>query len=186
MVSILHLLPKVNNWAVELESQNITFEYIPRIWNTLADTLSRLIEMDENIKLQPEDEGKEIGYFPFKELPPVTTQVVEEVIKCKIGNINIEHADLVQVNTDITLPMKDEKLVKLQESDPHMQQLRKQWKNNNLDKNAYTMENNILKRKIINNRLLYTPIVVPDILKDCLLILAHDKSGHNGFRRTYA
>ena len=33
---------KVNNWAVELESQNITFEYIPRIRNTLADTLSRL------------------------------------------------------------------------------------------------------------------------------------------------
>ena len=31
-----------------------------------------------------------------------------------------------------------------------------------------------------------TPIVVPDILKDCLLILAHDKQGHNGFRRTYA
>ena len=44
---------KVNNWAVELESQNITFEYIPGIQNTLADTLSRLIEMDENIKLQP-------------------------------------------------------------------------------------------------------------------------------------
>ena len=42
---------KVNNWAVELESQNITFEYIPGIRNTLADTLSRLIEMDENIKL---------------------------------------------------------------------------------------------------------------------------------------
>ena len=80
--------------------------------------------------------------------------------------------------------MKDEKLVKLQESDPHTQQLRKQWKNNNLDKNAYTMENNILKRKIVNNGLLYTPIVVPDILKDCLLILAHDKSGHNRFRRT--
>ena len=44
---------KVNNWAVELESQNITFEYIHGIWNTLADTLSRLIGMDENIKLQP-------------------------------------------------------------------------------------------------------------------------------------
>ena len=85
----------MNNWAVELESQNITFEYIPRIRNTLADTLSRLIEMDENIKLQPEDEGKEFGYFPFEELPPVTTQVVEEVIQCEIGNINIEHADPV-------------------------------------------------------------------------------------------
>ena len=79
----------MNNWAVELESQNITFEYIPRIWNTLADTLSRLIEMDENIQLQPEEEGKEFGYFPFEELPPVMTHVVEEVIECEIGKLNI-------------------------------------------------------------------------------------------------
>ena len=42
------------------------------------------------------------------------------------------------------------------------------------------------KQKTIDNGLLYTTIVVPDILKDCLLILAHDKQGHNGFRRTYA
>ena len=69
---------KVNNWAVELESQNITFKYIPGIRNTLADTLSRLIEMDENIKLLPEEEGKEFGYFPFEELPLVTTQVVND------------------------------------------------------------------------------------------------------------
>ena len=179
-------LNKVNNWAVELESQNITFEYIPGIQNTLADTLSRLIEMDENIKLLPEDEGKEFGYFPFEELPPVTTQVIEEVIECEIGNINIQHADPVHVNTDISLPLKDEKLLKVQESDPHTQQLRKQRESNNLDKNMYTMENNILKQKAINNGLLYTPIVVPDILKDCLLILAHDKQGHNGFIRTYA
>ena len=48
------------------------------------------------------------------------------------------------------------------------------------------MENNILKQKTIDNGLLYTPIVVPDILKDCLLILAHDKQGHSSFRRTYA
>ena len=177
---------KVNNWAVELESQNITFEYIPGIRNTLADTLSRLIEMDENIKLQPEEEGKEFGYFPFEELPPVTTQVVEEVIECKIGNINIQHTDPVEINRDIHLPLKDDKLAKLQESDPHMRQLRKQWENKNLDKNMYMMENNILKQKLVNNKLLYTPVVVPDILKDCLLILAHDKQGHNGFRRTYA
>ena len=176
---------KVNSWAVELDSQNITFEYIPGIQNTLADTLSRLIEMDENIKLPPEEEGKEFGYFPFEELPPVTTQVIEEVIECEIGNINIQHTDPVQVNMDIHLPLKDEKLVKLQESDPHMNQLRKQWESKNLDQNTYTMENNILKWKIINNGLLYKPMVVPDILRDCLLILARDKQGHNSFRRTY-
>ena len=142
--------------------------------------------MDENIKLQPEEEGKEFGYFPFEELPLVTTQVVEEVIKCEIGNINIQHMDPIKINTDIHLPLKDDKLVKLHESDPHMKQLIKQWKNKNLDQNTYMMENNILKRKLVNNGLLYTPIVVPDVLKDCLLILAHDKQGHNGFRRTYA
>ena len=131
---------KVNNWAVELKSQNIAFEYIPGIRNTLADTLSRLIEMDENIKLQPE-----FGYFPFEELPPVMTQVVEEVIECEIDNLNIQHMDPVEINKDIHLPLKDNKLVKLQESNPHTKQLRKQWENKNLDQNTYTMENNILK-----------------------------------------
>ena len=114
---------KVNNWAVELESQNITFKYIPGIQNTLADTLSRLIKMDENIKLQPEEEGKEFGYFPFEELPPVSTQVVEEVIECEVGNLNIWHTDPVEINKDIHLSLKDDKLVKLQESDSHTKQL---------------------------------------------------------------
>ena len=177
---------KVNNWAVELESQNIPLKYIPRIRNTLADTLSRLIEMDENIKLQPEEEGKEFGYFPFEVLPPVTTKTTKEVIACEIGNINIHHTDPVEIKIDIQLPLKDKQLAKLQESDPHTKQLRKRWENKNLDTNSYTMENNILKRKLVKNGLLYTPMVVPDILKDCLLILAHDKQGHNGFIRTYA
>ena len=99
--------------------------------------------MDEDIKLHPEEEGKEFGYFPFKELPPVTTQVIEEVIECEIGNINLQLADPVQIDTEITLPMKDEKLAKLQESDPHIKQLRKQWTENSLGQNTYTMENDI-------------------------------------------
>ena len=108
------------------------------------------------------------------------------MIESKIGNINIQHPDPVEINNDIFLPLKDDKLVQLQKSDPHITELRKQWENNNLDRNTYTMENNILKCKIIDNGLLYTPIVVSDILRDCLLILAHDKQGHNSFRRTYA
>ena len=90
----------MNNWAVKLESQNITFEYIPGIKNTLADTLSRLIDIDEDIKLQPEEEGKEFGYFPFEELPPAQTQMVEEVITCETGNLSIHHTDHVEINKD--------------------------------------------------------------------------------------
>ena len=36
------------------------------------------------------------------------------------------------------------------------------------------------------NGILYTPTVVPDMLKDCLLILAHDKQGYKGFKRTHS
>ena len=146
---------KVNNWAVELESQDICFEYIPGICNPRADTLSRLIEMDEDIRPPPEEEGKEFGYFPFEELPPVTTQVIEEMIECEVGNINIQHPDPLEINDDISLPIKDNKLIHLLKSDPHTNKLRKQCENNNLDKNTYTMENNILKWKIVENGLLY-------------------------------
>ena len=45
---------KVNNWAVELESQNINFEFISGTKNVLADTLSRLIEFDKSIMPGPE------------------------------------------------------------------------------------------------------------------------------------
>ena len=34
---------KVNNWAIELETFNITFEHISGVKNTLADTLSRIV-----------------------------------------------------------------------------------------------------------------------------------------------
>ena len=57
---------KVNNWAVELESQKIDFMFIPGIKNVLADTLSRLIEMDSDVKLPEEKEGQEFGYIPFE------------------------------------------------------------------------------------------------------------------------
>ena len=141
--------------------------------------------MDGDIKLHPEEEGKEFGYFPLEELPPVTTLVLEEVIESEISNINLKHLEPVQIDTEITLPMKDKKLATLQECDPHIKQLRKQWTENSLNHNIYTIENNILRQKLINNGLLYTPIVVSDILKSYLLILAHDKLGHNSFRRTY-
>ena len=178
---------KVNNWAVELESQNITFEYIPGIQNTLADTLSRLIEMDKDIKPTPEEDGKEFGYFPFEELPPATTQVIEEVIECECetNNINIQHIDPITKTTEIQLPMPAERLIALQKVDPIIEKLRYKWDNKELDTNIYLLKDNILKRKVIENGILHTPILVPDILKETLLILAHDKAGHNGFRRTY-
>ena len=57
---------KVNNWAVELEQFNLKLEWIQGIKNTLVDSLSRLLEVDPEAKLQPEKEGHEFGTFCFE------------------------------------------------------------------------------------------------------------------------
>ena len=71
--------------------------------------------------------------------------MIEEVIECDIDNITIQHTDPIDINIEIDLPMKDEKLAKLQECNPHTKHLRKQYTENSLDKNIYTMENNVLR-----------------------------------------
>ena len=65
---------KVNNWAVEISPFRITFEYIKGIKNTLVDMMSRLISIDPDTKLPPEDQGCEYGYYLFDSLPPISTE----------------------------------------------------------------------------------------------------------------
>ena len=48
---------KVNNWAIKNSPFRITFEYIKGIKNTLADTMSRLIDIDPQVQPEPEQEG---------------------------------------------------------------------------------------------------------------------------------
>ena len=183
---------KVNNWAVELESQNINFQFIAGTKNVLTDTLSRLIELDESIKLPEEEPGYEFGYTPFEELPPARVTIIEEVIINESqsdqspGSLKIKHNDPVAKDIEIELPLTNSKMKELQEQDPLVRYLRKQWSEKKLDRRHFTMEDEILKKKTVINGKLYTPTVVPDVLKDCLLILAHDKQGHNGFKRTYS
>ena len=59
---------KVNNWAVELEQFNLKLEWIQEIKNTLADNLSRLLEVEPGAKIQPEKEGCEFGTYCFEEV----------------------------------------------------------------------------------------------------------------------
>ena len=153
----------------------------------MADTLSRLIEIDDDIKLPPEEEGKEFSYFPFEELPLVVTHITEEVLVGEIDRteIKLSHTEPIIKNLEIELPLTADKMKELQESNIHIKHLLKQWKKGDLDKKVYTMDNGLLKRILIVNGLLYKSVVVPDILRDCLLILAHDKAGHNGSKRTY-
>ena len=115
---------KVNNWAVELESQNINFEFIAGTKNVLADTLSRLIEFDESIKLPQEEPGYKFGYTPFEELPPARVTVIEEVIISENQgdqspeSLKIQYTDPTEKDIEIELPLTNSKMKELQEQDP--------------------------------------------------------------------
>ena len=85
---------KVNNWAVELSAHRIEFRYIKGIKNTLADTMSRLIQIDPGIELQEEEKGREYGYAVFESLPPVMTK--EEVSSLIQRTISYEEIQSLQ------------------------------------------------------------------------------------------
>ena len=176
----------MNNWAVELESQKIEFKFIDGVKNVLADTLSRLIEIDEDVKLPEEKEGHEFGYVPFEKLPPVKVEMTEEVIT-EPGTepvIEIHHIDPLP-DLKVEIPVSNAKMKEFQEQDERIQHLRNLCSSGKLNKNIFIMENDILKKRVTEQALSYKAVVVPDILKESLMILAHDEQGQNGFKRTY-
>ena len=130
--------------------------------------MSRLIEIDDDIKLPAEEEGHEFGYIPFEQLPPTQVAVSEEVIINEVTNdrMHIQHTNPVQLDLQIELPITNMKMKELQEQDKHISHLRKLWYEKKLNRNLFTMENDILKRKIAENALLYKPVIVPDVLKE--------------------
>ena len=56
---------KVDNWSLDIAHYNLWFEYVKGIKNTLADTMSHLVQLDPAIKQEPEPEGYQFGQ-PFK------------------------------------------------------------------------------------------------------------------------
>ena len=68
---------KVNRWVIKISPFGIEFQYIKGIKNKLADTMSRLVEIDPKTELEAEPYGYEYGCYMFKELPPLTASVLE-------------------------------------------------------------------------------------------------------------
>ena len=77
---------KVNNWAIEISLFRITVEYIKGIKNTLADTMSSLIEIDSQVQQEPEPEGYKYSYYVFDNLPNIEVTNIELTIN-SITNI---------------------------------------------------------------------------------------------------
>ena len=168
---------KVNNWAVELEQFKLKLEWIQGSKNTLVDSLSRLLDIEPEAANAPEPEGQEFGAYCFQELEKAEVREVYE----EIENIT--------VNTgmrEIPLPMPNETLKKLQKADDFCRSTVQKLKRDKISSKIYIREEGVLRRLWIDGNESFNCIVVPRVLQQSLLILAHDKSGHNGAKRTYA
>ena len=171
---------KVTNWAEEISPYRIQFEYIKGIKNTLADTMSRLIQIDPEARLLPEQEGYEFGYHAFEDMEP---------IKCEVSAIDtVSPGDPIPLpGEDIKLPLDDEKLKRFQQEDKFCGDIIDKLEKGQLQsKNPYYQEEGILKRFVEDGKQKFEAVVLPQVLTSVVLQLAHEGLGHHGSPRTYA
>ena len=168
---------KVNNWAVELEQFNLKLEWIMGSKNTLADTLSRLLDVCPEAKLEPELAGQEFGSYCFEDMKPVEVEYIEE-----IDTIKIQQSEDFK---EIKLPLQDAQMELLQRHDDMCRGITKKlWQDKHMNK-LFMLKNGIVYRLWCEDGKMAECVVIPEVLRDPLLMLAHNYSGHNGFRRTY-
>ena len=176
---------KVNNWAVELEQFNLKLEWIQGIKNNLADSLSRLLEVDPEAKLQPEKEGCEFGTYCFKELNE-TGEISPDFwkpLKDSIENLEITHDE--NYAKEVKLPLSNKQMIQLQKNDMEARDIVNNLRKEKSNAKMYILHEGVLCRLWIEERETFRCTFAPAVLRDPLLVLAHNQNGHNGGRCTY-
>ena len=173
---------KVNHWAVEILPFRITFEYIKGIKNTLADTMSRLIDIDPQIQPEPEPEVYEFIHYTFDQLPALEVSNIETTQNLLL---EMENKDVPNGNL-WTLPIGNDILHKLQQENVFCKNILNQIEKGNIvEGQLYLIKDKILKKYIIDGDNTYETTVVPRAFTAQIFRMAHDELGHNGIHRTY-
>ena len=92
-----------------------------------------------------------------------------------------EHKDL----REIKLPLKPKQLQQLQKNDTYCRDVAKKLHKDTALQKIFIKEEGVLYRLWIEDGRTFKCILVPEVLQDSMIILAHNYSGHNGSRRTY-
>ena len=173
---------KVNNWAIEISPFCITFEYIKGIKNTLADTMSQLININPQIQQDSEPEGYVFGYYTFDTLPTLEVSNIETT---QDASVHVNDESNVN-NCFLELPIDNNTLFELQQKDTFCANIIVQIeKGNIIEGQLYIIQNKLLKRYVTDGDYTYETIMLPRALTAQILKMAHDKLGHNGTHRTY-
>ena len=173
---------KGNNWAIEISPFHITFEYIKGIKNTLADNMSRLIDIDLHVQQESESEGYEFRYYTFDTLPTLEVSNVETS-----SNTTLHVDDTENSSDDLwNLPINNNTLSKLQQKDIFCNNILKQLEKGNVKEGQlYVIKDKVLKRYVVDGNNTYETTIIPRVITAQILQMAHNNLGHNGTHRTY-
>ena len=172
---------KVNNWAVELEQFKIELDWISGVKNMLADSLSRLLDMTPEAKSTQEPPGEEFGVACFEDLE---TAKVHKIFVEQIENMEIEVSK--EIMQEVKIPIPKKQMLQLQKNDEYCRCIGRRMRTEHELKKIFILDDGILYRLWLEDGQTYKCMVVPLILQDPLLVLAHNRNGHNGSRRTYS
>ena len=138
--------------------------------------MSRLLQNDPEAELCPEKEVYEFGYHVSEDMEPV---------KCEVQEIKVSQPKNPQ--EEIKLPLSNEKLQAFQAKDNFCKDIGSKLQQGQLqDKIPYYKEDRILKRYVEDGKQKFEVVVLPQVLSNAALQLAHEGLGHNGSLRTYA
>ena len=169
---------KVDNWSLDIAHYNLQFKYVKGIKNTLADTMSRFVQLDLAIKQEPEPEGYQFGQ-PLKKEP------AEEVVAMVQESMDSEK-EPIPPDPKVTWGVTPAELKEMQSEDKLCTRIMSQMtKQGEKALHPCYLEGGILKKYVYDAKQQFETTVVPQSLCGTLLKLSHKDLGHNGTAWTY-
>ena len=165
---------KVNNWGLELASKyTLNFEYVKGIINTLADTMSRLVTLDPDIRLTKEPEGYQFG----KQIESEGNMNHEEVTLISLAPVALttktgNPTDPIPDKDVLTWGISPEEIIQRQIEDKFCQNIRNRISQEGPKAvHPYYMEGKLLMHYIEDNKQRFEVIFIPKGNKYALTVI---------------
>ena len=137
--------------------------------------------MDPEAKLQPEKEVHEFGTFCFEEL----NETGEILPNFWVPTTDfIEHIEITyneENAKEVRLALTTKQMIQLQKNDSEARNI----VNKKLSANMFILHEDVLCRLWMKERETFRCNFIPEVLRDPLLVLAHNQNGHNRGRHMY-
>ena len=161
----------------------IKLEYIKGIKNTLDDTMSHLVKLNDDIQWELEEIGYEFGHYTFKPLPDIETKRLAKNIEK--SDINATDEAIWTQSDNLPLALTTAKFQKLQQGDAFCYCIITMLQHNMLQSgHLYLIRDNILKRYVIDNKQTFKTTIMSSNLTNHTMKQAHDEFRHNISPRT--